>query len=87
MADAVQWAVGHVYDGTFDEIGGVGTSLGVEDHAVALPTAEESWRFETFTVEQYEEMYQAVLDGTLVVDDDFSKLETTEWSNLNLNVI
>ena len=87
LADAVQWAVGHVYDGTFDEIGGVGTSLGVEDHAVALPTAEESWRFETFTVEQYEEMYQAVLDGTLVVDDDFSKLETTEWSNLNLNVI
>ena len=87
LADAVQWAVGHVYDGTFDEIGGVGTSLGVGDHAVALPTAEESWRFETFTVEQYEEMYQAVLDGTLVVDDDFSKLETTEWSNLNLNVI
>ena len=87
LADAVQWAVGHVYDGTFDEIGGVGTSLGVEDHAVALPTAEESWRFETFTVEQYEEMYQAVLDGSLVVDDDFSKLETTEWSNLNLNVI
>ena len=87
LADAVQWAVGHVYDGTFDEIGGVGTSLGVEDHAVALPTTAESWRFETFTVEQYEEMYQAVLDGTLVVDDDFSKLETTEWSNLNLNVI
>ena len=87
LSDAVQWAVGHVYDGTFDEIGGVGTSLGVEDHAVALPTTAESWRFETFTVEQYEEMYQAVLDGTLVVDDDFSKLETTEWSNLNLNVI
>ena len=87
LADAVQWAVGHVYDGTFDEIGGVGTSLGVEDHAVALPTTAESWRFETFTVEQYEEMYQAVLDGSLVVDDDFSKLETTEWSNVNLNVI
>src|SRR5699024_8177873 len=29
LADAVQWAVGHVYDGTFDEIGGTGTSLGV----------------------------------------------------------
>ena len=87
LADAVQWAVGHVYDGTFDEIGGTGTSLGVADNAVALPTAEESWRFETFTVEQYEEMYQKVLDGTLVVDDDFSKLETTEWSNLNLNII
>ena len=87
LADAVQWAVGHVYEGTFSEIGGTGTSLGVEDNAVALPTADESWRFETFTVEEYEEMYQQVLDGTLVVDSDFSKLETTEWSNLNLNII
>ena len=84
---SVMWAVGHVYAGTFDEIGGTGTSLGVEDNAVALPTAEGSWRFETFTVEEYEDMYQKVLDGTLVVDDDFSKLETTEWSNLNLNII
>ena len=69
------------------EIGGTGTSLGVEDNAVALPTADESWRFETFTVEEYEEMYQQVLDGTLVVDDDYTKLDTTDWSNLNLTVI
>lgn len=87
LSDAVQWAVGHVYDGTFSEIGGTGTSLGVKDNAVALPTAADSWRFETFTVEEYEALYQQMLDGTLVVDNDFSKLESTEWSNVNLNVI
>ena len=87
LSDAVQWAVGHVYDGTFSEIGGTGTSLGVKDSAVALPTAADSWRFETFTVEEYEALYQQMLDGTLVVDNDFSKLESTEWSNVNLNVI
>ena len=87
LADAVQWAVGHVYDGTFSEIGGTGTSLGVKDNAVALPTADASWRFETFTVAEYEDLYQQMLDGTLVVDNDFSKLESTEWSNLVLNVI
>ena len=87
LSDAVQWAVGHVYDGTFSEIGGTGTSLGVKDSAVALPTAADSWRFETFTVEEYEALYQQMLDGTLVVDNDFSKLETTEWSNVNLNII
>ena len=54
LSDAVQWAVGHVYDGTFSEIGGVATSLGVENNSVALPTADSSWRFETFTVEEYE---------------------------------
>ena len=87
LSDAVQWAVGHVYDGTFSEIGGTGTSLGVKDDAVELPTAADSWRFETFTVEEYEALYQQMLDGTLVVDNDFSKLESTEWSNLTLNVI
>ena len=87
LSDSVQWAVGHVYDGTFSEIGGTGTSLGVKDNAVELPTAADSWRFETFTVEEYEDLYQQMLDGTLVVDNDFSKLESTEWSNLTLNVI
>ena len=87
LSDAVQWAVGHVYDGTFDTIGGTATSLGVKDHAVALPTDADSWRFETFTVEEYEALYQQMLDGTLVVDNDFSKLETTEWTNVKLNVI
>ena len=87
LSDAVQWALGHVYDDTFDTIGGTGTSLGVNDNAVGLPTTDDAWRFETFTVADYEELYQQMLDGTLVVDNDFSKLETTEWSNVNLNVI
>ena len=87
LSDAVQWAVAKVYDDTFCEIGGTATSLGVKDNAVELPTAAESWRFETFTVEEYEALYQQMLDGTLVVDNDFSKLESTEWSNVNLNVI
>ena len=86
LADAVQWAVGHVYDETWSEIGGTATSLGVENNSVGLPTAAESWRFETFTVEKYEEMFQKVLDGTLTVDADYEKLETTEWSNVNLSV-
>ncbi len=87
LSDAVQWAVAKVYDGTFSEIGGVGTSLGVNENSVGLPTSDEAWRFDTFTVEEYEALYQQVLDGTLVVDNDFSKLESTEWSNVNLNVI
>ena len=87
LSDAVQWAVGHVYDETWDEIGGTATSLGVADNAVQLPTASESWRFETFTVEEYEALYQQMLDGTLVVDNAYENLDTTDWSNVNLTVI
>ena len=87
LSDAVQWAVGHVYDDTWDEIGGTATSLGVNDNAVELPTSDDAWRFETFTVEEYEALYQQMLDGTLVVDNAYENLETTDWSNVNLTVI
>lgn len=61
------------------------TSLGVNENSVGLPT--DTWSLENYPVEEYEALYQEVLDGTLVVDNDFTKLETTEWSNVNLNVI
>ena len=86
LADAVQWAVAKVYDGTFTEIGGVATSLGVAEHAVGLPTAESSWRFETFTAEEYNALYEKVLNGELTIDSDYNNLEQ-EYSNLNLNII
>ena len=91
LADAVQWAVAKVYDGTFDTIGGQQTSLGVADNAVQLPTGADSWRFETFTVEEYESLYQQMVDGTLVVDDDYTVKDNAEtatnWSNVNVNII
>ena len=91
LADAVQWAVAKVYDGTFDTIGGQQTSLGVADNAVELPTGADSWRFETFTVEKYEYLYQQMVDGTLVVDDDYTVMDNAEtatnWSNVNVNII
>lgn len=91
LADAVQWAVAKVYDGTFDTIGGQQTSLGVADNAVQLPTGADSWRFETFTVEEYESLYQQMVDSTLVVDDDYTVMDNAEtatnWSNVNVNII
>ena len=91
LADAVQWAVAKVYDGTFDTIGGQQSSLGVADNAVQLPTGADSWRFETFTVEEYESLYQQMVDGTLVVDDDYTVMDNAEtatnWSNVNVNII
>lgn len=88
LADAVQWAVAKVYDGTFDTIGGQQTSLGVADNAVQLPTGADSWRFETFTVEEYESLYQQMVDGTLVVDDDYTVMDNAEtatnWSNVKI---
>jgi len=86
LSDAVQWAVAKVYDGSFSEIGGVGTALGVEQNAVGLPTDSGSWRLETYTVAEYEELFQKMRSGELTVDAEYDKLEQ-DYSNLTLHVI
>lgn len=90
LATSVQWAVAKVYDDSFSDIGGKGTSLGAKDDAVGLPTA--TWSMETYTIEEYEAQLADMASGKLVVDsmvteEDFAKLATTEWSNVKLNVI
>lgn len=85
LSDAVEWAVDKVYADAFSEIGGQSTSLGVEEDAVALPV--DTWSMTNFSIESYEALYQKVLDGSLVVDGDFSKMESSEYSNLTLNIV
>ena len=87
LADAVQWALDHVYDETFTQIGGQATKLGAAEDAVGLPTTDEAWRFESYTVEQYEQLYQQLVDGTVVVDANFANQAGTQWTNLNLNMV
>ena len=90
LSASVQWAVAKVYDDSFSDIGGKGTSLGAKDDAVGLPTA--TWSLENYSVEEYEAQLADMASGKLVVDSmeteaDFAKLTTTEWSNVKLNVI
>lgn len=84
LSDAVQWAVEKVYDGTWDEIGGIPTSLGAAEDAVALPV--DTWSLENYTIDEYEELLASVKSGAFTVDNDFSKLEQ-DWSNVTLNII
>lgn len=67
-------------DGTWPEsMGGKTTVLGAADNAVGLPTAEDSWRLENYTVEQYEELFAAVQSGEIVVSNDTENApETTK---------
>jgi len=86
LSDAVQWALGKVYDGTFSEIGGKGTSLGVAENAVGIPTA--TWSFQNYAVEDYEALFQSVLDGSVKVDNsEVADPSTANLSNVNVNII
>ena len=90
LSASVQWAVAKVYDDSFSDIGGKGTSLGAKDDAVGLPTA--TWSLENYTIEEYEAQLADMASDKLVVDsmvaeEDFAKLAATEWSNVALNII
>ena len=88
LSSATQWAIGKFYDGKWDEIGGIAQSLGAEEDAVGLPT--ENWLFETYTVEEYNELLAAiksgevVVDGTIVTDDQISRVE---FENLTVDYV
>ena len=83
LSASVQWAVAKAYDGTWSEIGNNATSLGVEDDAVGIPTA--TWSLTGWTVEEYQALYEQVLNGEVVIDDDYSNLASTD--NVTLNII
>ena len=85
LADATKWAIAKVYDGTFSDIGGVGTALGASDGATGIPT--DTWSMTNYTVEEYEELFQKVASGELTIDDDYAANLEQDWSNLTLNII
>ena len=87
LSDAAEWAIAKVYDGTFSEIGGVKTALGVTENAVGLPTA--TWSMENFSVADYEDLFQKVLNGDITIDnnDKMADPSTAGLSNVNVNYI
>jgi len=67
LSSATEWAIAKNYNGEWDTVGDVATSLGANDNAVGLPV--DTWQFETYTVAEYEAQLAAIKDGSLVVDN------------------
>lgn len=58
-----------------------------EGDYVGLPTAADSWNFSTFTVEEYEAVKAAIMDGTIVINNssDTTVLpEVSEFTTVNV---
>ena len=44
--------------------------LGVADDCVGLPTAEGSWRLNTFTVDEYNALFEQVKSGAVEISNE-----------------
>lgn len=86
ISNATSWAIAKVFDDTFAEIGGIPVSLGVENDAVGLPV--DTWALETYTVEEYQQLFADVLAGNVTISAEAPEGNPgTEWSNVNLDYV
>lgn len=87
LREGTIFALKKFYDGNWAEISDKSTNLGAKDNAVGLPTEEGSWGFKKFTVEEYNELFKKLQDGTIVVDAVVEGAETKTYENVNLDYV
>ena len=88
LAASVERVLGQFYDGKWDaELADKAQNLGAAEDATGLPT--ETWRLENFTVEQYNELFAKIQDGTIVPDSETpdNANENADWLTANLEKV
>ncbi len=95
LSESVQLVLGEWNNGEWDsKLANQLSNLGVSDEATGIPTADSSWRFEKFTVEEYETIKAQVASGEISISSDCDDLSAAEgWdslkalcTNVNLNL-
>ena len=83
IGEAAYLALTAAYDGTWaDTYGNNCVTMGAAQNAVGLPV--DTWSLENWSVEEYEAMFQQIVDGELVIDADYANLGSTEHVTLNV---
>lgn len=85
LSEGTYQMLAKVFDGTF-EAGSV--SLGVAENAVGLPV--DNWTLETFTVEEYQALIDALLAGELTIDGDAAEGDPNvkgPWTNVTVEYV
>ncbi len=88
LQNVTETALAELQAGNWANYGGQFLSFSLsEGDYLGLPTAEDSWNFSTFTVEEYEAVKAAIMDGTIEIDNssDTTVLpEISEFTTVNV---
>lgn len=83
-------ALDHILNGTWSSIAGTNGLYGLQEgDYIGLPTAESSWGFSTFTVEEYETLREKIRSGEITIDnssDDATKPEVSANTTVDYQV-
>ena len=87
LSESVNTALSDIEAGSWGDIAGTNGNFGLEDgDCIGLPTAEASWHFQNFTVEDYEALKASIASGEITVDnssDDGVKPTVSEYTEVN----
>ena len=88
LSESVYLALSQFYAGKWDaELGGKAQNLGAAEDATGLPTA--SWSMKNFSVEQYNEVFGKIKNGTLQIASEVdytTDLWTEVFTKLNISI-
>ncbi|MBP5598656.1 MAG: BMP family ABC transporter substrate-binding protein [Lachnospiraceae bacterium] len=87
LANSVQQMCAKFYGNEWSSIGNTCQTLGAKEGDTGLPTAESSWRFKKFTVDEYNKLFNDVVSGKLVIDDNYEANFSQSYSNATVNVV
>ena len=80
LSESVEIVLGQFYNNKWDaELSGKCQNLGAADNATGLPTA--TWSLKNFTVNQYNELFEDIVDGTIVIDANVEGTINQAWFN------
>ena len=87
LTEAVNTALSDIEAGDWSDIAASNGNFGLEDgDYIGLPTDADSWNFESFTTDEYEELKGKIKSGEITVDnssDDATKPTVSEFTTVN----
>lgn len=81
VATSVSLALADLYgnNGTWpDTLAGQAATLGAADNCVGLPTESSSWRFNKFTVDEYNALFAKIKSGEIKISNDVTTQPTVQ---------
>ena len=86
LSEAVSTSLSDIEAGDWSDIAASNGNFGLEDgDYIGLPTDADSWNFESFTTDEYEEVKGKIKSGEITVDnssDDATKPTVSEFTNV-----
>lgn len=83
IGEAAQLVLAAAYGNDWTNYAGACINLGAAEGAVGLPTA--TWSLANWSVEDYQTMFDSIVNGDIQIDADFNNLAGTD--NVTLNIV